>query len=97
MDPLLQQSIKLSPDVMARHVGKQLFILSVKTECYFGLDEVGSRMFALLTAGASVGDTLDQLEAEYAADQDVLRRDLESLIGQLSSHQLIEIVTNPES
>ena len=97
MDTFLQQSIRLSPNVMARHVGKQLFILSVKTECYFGLDEVGSRMFTLLTGGASVGDTLEQLEIEYAADLDVLRRDLENLIGKLSSHHLIEIVTNTES
>ena len=96
MDTFLKQSIRLSPDVMARHVGKQLFILNVNRECYFGLDEVGSRMFALLTGGASVGDTLGQLEAEYATDLDVLRRDLESLIGQLSRHELIEIVSKPE-
>jgi hypothetical protein len=97
MDTFLQQSIRLSPDVMARRVGKELFILSVRSECYFGLDEVGARMFTLLTQGASIGDTLTRLEVEYAADLEILRRDLESLIGELARHQLIEIVANPES
>jgi hypothetical protein len=96
MNSFLQQSIKLSPDVMARRVGNEIFILSVKSECYFGLDEVGARMFALLTEGTSVGDTLRQLEVEYAADLNILQRDLEGLIAELARHQLIEIVTSPE-
>ena len=90
---MLQQSIKLSPDVMARRVGNELFILSVKSECYFGLDEIGARMFALLTGGASVGETLRHLEMEYDADPAVLQRDLERLISELTRHQLIESVT----
>jgi hypothetical protein len=94
MNLLLQQSIKLSPDVMARRVGDELFILSIKSECYFGLDEIGARMFALLTDGASVGDTLRQLEMEYDADPEVLRRDLENLIGELARYHLIESVAN---
>jgi hypothetical protein len=96
MNILLQHSIKLSPGVMARRVGKEMFILSVKSECYFGLDEVGSRMFSLLTEGASVGDTLRLLESEYAADREKLRSDLESLIQELARHELIEIVASPE-
>ena len=96
MTMLLQQSIKLSPDVMARRVGKEMFILSVQSECYFGLDEVGSRMLVLLTEGASVADTLRQLESEYAAGREQLQNDLELLIGELSHHRLIEIVASPE-
>ena len=94
MNMLLHQSIKLAPDVMARRVGKETFILSVKSESYFGLDEVGSRIFALLTGGASVGDTLQQLECEYDADREKLQSDLVSLIGELSRHELIEIVAS---
>jgi hypothetical protein len=96
MNMLLQQSIKLSPDVMARRVGDELFILNVKSECYFGLDEIGARMFALLTGGASVGDTLKQLEAEYDADPEVLRRDLAGLIDELARYRLIESTTHSE-
>ena len=93
----IQQSIKLSPDVMARRVGNETFILSIKSECYFGLDEVGSRMFALLTEGASIGDTLRQLESEYAADREMLQTDLEALIVELSRYHLIEVVDTQPS
>jgi hypothetical protein len=94
MNMLLQQFMRLSPDVMARRVGKETFILSVKSECYFGLDEIGSRMFVLLTEGASVGDTLRQMESEYAVEREKLESDLVSLIGELARHQLIEIVAS---
>ena len=56
MSDLHHQHVRLAPDVMARTVGKELFILSVTKERYFGLDEIGSRMFSLLTQGASVGE-----------------------------------------
>ena len=51
-------------------------------------------LFALLTGGASVGDTLQQLECEYDADREKLQSDLVSLIGELSRHELIEIVAS---
>jgi hypothetical protein len=92
-----QQRISLAPDVMARRVGQEVFILSVRSESYFGLDEVGSRMFALLTEGASVGDTLRQIETEYAVDPELLRRDLQTLIGEMARHELIQIVSTPNT
>lgn len=97
MNTFHRQRIKLSSDVMARRIGKEFFILSIKSECYYGLDEVGSRMFALLTEGASVGDTLKQLEIEYAVDPEVLRSDLKGLIDELARRELIQIVANPET
>ncbi len=90
------QRIQIPPDVMARRVGKEYFILNVKRECYFGLDEVGARMFALLTEGSSIDDVLRQLEIEYSADPERLRQDLEGLILELARHELIEIVARPE-
>ena len=89
MNTFHQQCIKISPDVMVRRIGNEFFILNIKSECYFGLDDVGARMITLLTEGTSVGDTLKQLEIEYAADPEVLSSDLESLIGELVRHNLI--------
>jgi hypothetical protein len=97
MNLLHQQCIRLSPDVMARRVGDEVFILNIKSECYFGLDDVGARMFALLTEGASVGETLQQLEMEYDVDPVVLRRDIEGLINELIRQQLIQMVADTKS
>jgi hypothetical protein len=96
MSAFSHQRIQLSPDVMARRIGKEFVILNVKRECYFGLDEVGARMFALLTEGSSIEDVLRQLELEYSADPERLRQDLEGLIGELVRHELIQIVARPE-
>jgi len=96
MSELRHQHIRLAPDVMARRVGNELFILNVKTERYFGLDEVGSRTFFLLTDGASVGEALGQLETEYAVDPETLSKDIEGLIRQLAEHELIQVVATPQ-
>lgn len=91
-----QQHIRLSPDVMARHVGNELFILKIKSECYFGLDELGSRILTLLTEGSSIGEMLRQVESEYAVDPEVLTHDTDVMIAKLIEHQLIQIVVNQE-
>ncbi len=96
MSAFSHQRVQISPDVMARRIGKEFFILNVKRECYFGLDEVGARMFALLTEGSSIDEVLRQLEIEYSADPERLRQDLEGLIGELARHELIQIVARPE-
>ena len=96
MSELHHQHIRLAPDVMARPVGKELFILNVTNERYFGLDEIGSRMFSLLTQGASVGEVLGKLETEYAVDPETLCKDVEGLIQDLARHELIQVVATPE-
>src|SRR5690349_18334491 len=92
MTTSLTQCFKLAPDVMARRVGGEVFILSIQRQCYFGLDEVGARIFALLSDGSSTGAILHQLEEEYSVDPELLRQDFENLIAELSRHELIETV-----
>jgi len=96
MTELRHQHVRLATDVMARPVGKELFILNVRNERYFGLDEVGARMFSLLTQGASVGEALGQLETEYAVDPETLCRDIEGLIQELARYELIQVVATLE-
>ena len=94
MNVSYKQCFKVAPDVMARRVGDEVFILSIQRQCYFGLDEVGSRMFGMLSEGASAGETLRQLEQEYSVEPELLRRDFENLVSELAKHQLIEALPN---
>ena len=92
MSALSQQRIRLLPEVMARRVGTEIFFLNVERACYYGLEEVGARMFSLLTEGLSVEDVVARLQIEYSVEPEVLRRDIESLIGELTRHELIQLV-----
>jgi len=93
MSALSQQRFRLLPEVMARRVGGEIFFLNVERACYYGLEEVVARMFSLLTEGLSVEDVVERLQIEYSVEPEVLRRDIETLIGELTRHELIQLVS----
>ncbi len=84
---------KLSaPDgVLFRQLKGESVLLNLDSETYFGLDEVGTRMWTLLTSAPTIQAAYDTLLAEYDVAADLLRRDLETLIGQLLEQGLLEL------
>ena len=66
-------------EVLSQEVNGETVLLDLEGESYFGLDEVGTRVWQLLQAKSTVADTLDTLFKEY----DVSREQLESDVGEL--------------
>ena len=80
------------PDtVLFRDLCGEAILLDLDTELYFGLDDVGTRMWSALTSEASIRAAYEILLAEYDVDPDRLRRDMEQLIDQLLERHLIEL------
>jgi hypothetical protein len=85
------QRLSVPEDVLLQELDGESVILNLKSECYFGLDEVGTRMWAVLTSSASIQDAYELLLTEYDVAPDVLRQDLVGLAEQLVGHGLLEI------
>ena len=83
--------IVISPEVLISEVGSESVLLNLKSEQYFGLDEVGTRMWQALTSGESIQAAYDALMAEYDVEPDLLRRDMSDLIERLIDQGLVEI------
>ena len=84
------------PDgVLFRELAGESVILSLDSETYFGLDEVGTRTWALLGAKPTIQAVYEALCAEYDVDGAELRRDLEELLAELVEHKLIEVDVPP--
>ena len=83
--------VTVPSDVLFRELEGESVILNLKTENYFGLDEVGTRMWALLSGSGSVKAALDALLDEYDVDAATLRKDLEALVEKLSEQGLLEV------
>jgi len=80
------------PDgILFRELEGESVILSLDSETYFGLDEVGTRTWELLRAGPTIQAAFEKLCAEYDVAPAQLRRDLEELLDQLIGHKLIEV------
>ena len=77
--------------VLFRELDGESVLLNLESECYLGLDEVGTRMWAALTTSASVQAAFEELMDEYDVDAERLRSDLTRFIGELMEQGLVEV------
>jgi hypothetical protein len=70
-------------------VDGRVVMLELDSERYFRLDEVGSRMWELLSTGGDVDAAYARLLEEYEVDEAVLRADLEDFIERLTAKGLL--------
>lgn len=79
------------PETLINETGGESVILSLKSASYFGLDEMGTRMWQVLASSDSIQAAYDQLLAEYDVEEERLRRDLMNLVPKLEQHKLAEV------
>jgi len=74
---------------MVRDLEGESVLLNLQNGQYFGLNEVGSRMWAVLAQSETIEAALQTLLAEYEVSPEELRADLEALILELEAARLI--------
>jgi hypothetical protein len=79
----------LNRDVVFAELGAEAILLNTTTGIYFGLDDVATRVWALLDQDLTDEQIHAQILDEYAVDADELRADLRRILGQLEAHGLI--------
>lgn len=79
------------PDVVYREVDGEVVLLNTSTGQYYSLDAVGSRIWSLVTPGASRQVVLETLLAEFDVDEARLKADVDALVEQLVAHTLIVV------
>ncbi len=77
--------------VMFREVAGESVLLNLNSESYFGLDAVGTRMWAALSGTASIEAAYGALLDEYEVEPVQLRADLSGFIEKLVQGGLIEV------
>ncbi|HVJ67196.1 MAG TPA: PqqD family protein [Caulifigura sp.] len=65
-------------------------LLHVDSGQYFGLDPVGNEAWKVLSTGATLEDTRDQLLQKFDVSPDQLLSDLTALIDELKANGLLE-------
>jgi hypothetical protein len=78
-------------DVLMQELEGESVFLNLKTERYFGLDGVGTRVWTVLSQAVSIQAAYDALLAEYDVEPEKLRADLVDLIDRLLVHGLMEV------
>ena len=83
--------VTVPESVLFRELEGESVLLNLETESYLGLDEVGTRMWTVLTSTPSIEAAYEILVGEYAVDPDTLHRDIETLLKQLLEHKLVAL------
>ncbi|HZY85834.1 MAG TPA: PqqD family protein [Gemmataceae bacterium] len=91
MTPSLQTRVRATPDTLVEELSGEAVLLNLASERYFGLDEVGTRMWQALTTADNVQAAHEALQSEYDVTPDVLRQDLLALVQQLVEHGLVSL------
>jgi hypothetical protein len=77
--------------VIVQDVGGESVLLNQQSQRCFDLDEVGTAMWTALTTAASIQEAYEALLAQYDAAPELLREDMEQLIGLLVETGLLEL------
>jgi hypothetical protein len=77
--------------VLFRELEGRGVLLNLDTESYLSLDDVGTKMWTLFTIEPSIQAAYDKLLVEYDVTPDLLRHDVETLLGEMLEHGLVEL------
>ena len=84
--------ISVPEQVLVRSFEHESVILNLQSECYHGLDIVGTRIWNILIQSKSIQEAYESLLSEYDADPAILRQDLIVFIEELTKRGLLELV-----
>jgi hypothetical protein len=82
-------NITVSKDVVFRDLSGEAVLLNLATGTYFGLNEVGARMWNLLLEHGSTEKVIERMQDEYEVDQERIRLDLQGLVENLRGKGLV--------
>lgn len=93
--------MKFSPDsnleipdtTLFQELDGECVLLNLANESYYGLDEIGTRMWNVLSESDSIADAMAVLTKEYDIDEKTLRTDLDQFINELLENKLVQVST----
>ena len=83
--------VRPAENVLVREVDGESVFLDLASESYFGLADVGTRMWQVVTTNDSVAAACAVLCEEYEVEPARLREDLDALIEELRAHGLVDL------
>ena len=72
-------------------LGGQMAILNLKNGMYYGLDEIGARIWSMIQKPTTVSSIRDVLLEEYDVEPEQCAIDLLDLVEELAAEGLVEL------
>ena len=94
-DLTLVDSVSVPEGVVSRELDGETVLLNLDTGIYFGLDAVATDMWRAICSTEALGDAVEAVGAQYAAEPVVLRDDLLRLANQMLTKGLLQVGSSP--
>jgi hypothetical protein len=88
----LNSRFQIPEHVLFTTVEQDAILLNTSTNQYFALEEVGTRLWELLSQGSGLREAHQVLLDEYEVTSAGLEQDLLELLGHLVENNLVEVV-----
>ncbi len=85
----LQQKISAHPEVTFQELEGESVLLHLTEARYYGLNDVGTRIWQLVKEHGSLDAVFEQICQEYAVEPQQLKVDLENLVDELVDQGLV--------
>ena len=89
MTDILDRPLAPSPDAVESAVGEETIILHLKNGAYFGLDTMGTQIWALLKDGMAPTAICERICADYSADRETVETDVRQFLGDLQANDIV--------
>ena len=87
----LNQTVTISDQVVFQEVSGETVILDLDSESYFGLDEVGTRVWQLIAEDQPLQTVFAALLNEFEVEESALKDDLDDLFTELQAQGLVTL------
>lgn len=78
-------------NVTVTTVNEKIVLFNFEKGDFYGIDEVGIKVFSLLSESHNFGSILRYIQSEYDVSEETLRTDLIALFCELEKNGLVEL------
>ena len=87
-------SLNVPENVLSQGVDDEMVLLDLESGQYFGLNEVGARIWSLFQEGLTVSAVLGALLKEYDVSEEQMRSDIQKFLDHLLTLSLVGVHEN---
>ena len=91
LNMLSTATISPAQNQIASELGGEAVILNLTSGTYYGLNEVGARVWELIQQPCTFASILESLISEYEVDASVCEQDLAKILVEMQDAHLIEV------
>lgn len=93
----LQTRVRRIDDMLDAEMDNETVMMDIEQGRYFGLNQTGTRIWALLAQPVVIRDLCDQLADEFNVPPEQCEKELFDFLGSLSGRGLLQVVTDETS